>query len=727
MADGAAVPIAGEEPGRVPLSSQVRQWGSWRDLSSLHWWENQLAARPFERMPWLAVAMLAGIGAWFALPSPAEWLIFLGVSGLCAGGVLFWMREDRFPFLRGSIVAVVLMLALGTALIWARSTMVGSSAIGRPIVDVMTVYVLEREDARENSPVRLYVVTHDIGKTPTKARISVPDRFDSAALRPGATLRARVRLIPPTRAVVPGAYDFARIAWFEGIVATGSVMDEPAILSRPSAREEGNLRQRVASHVRKSIATAGGEASSAAIAATLTTADRSGMAGDDAQAMRDAGLAHLLSISGLHVGAVIAIAWWVALRSLALWPWLALRVPLPLVAAATGALAGIGYTLLTGAALPTVRACIAALLVLLALALGRQALSMRLVAVAAMAVMLFWPEAVIGPSFQLSFAAVIAIVALHNTETVARWREKVRDASLPRRVAGWFALLFLTGLVVEVTLMPLVLFHFHRAGLYGAGANLIAIPLTTLAIMPLLGLGLLADLVGLGAPFWWLTATAIDALLEVARATAGAPGAVKFAPLVPVWLVSMIAAGGLWLALWSGRLRLAGLVPIAVGLVLLFTLQAPDMLVSGDGRQVMLKGAAETIYSLRDGEGFDREVMLEMMGAQTGSEAATLPLSDWPGARCNASFCAFESEAEAGEGGLSILLARGHIGRTSVGLAEACAASDIVIAESALPPDCAPRWLKLDGRELSRRGGAAIDFAARRVSHVRPAGDRHGW
>ena len=128
--------------------------------------------------------------------------------------------------------------------------------------------------------------------------------------------------------------------------------------------------------------------------------------------MRDAGLTHLLSISGLHVSAVIACVYLLALRLLALWPWLTLRIRLPLVAAACGAGAGIGYTLLTGAEVPTVRSCLGSLLVLGALALGREPLSLRMVAAAAFAVMLLWPEAVVSPGFQMSFAAVVAIVAL---------------------------------------------------------------------------------------------------------------------------------------------------------------------------------------------------------------------------------------------------------------------------------------------------------------------------
>jgi competence protein ComEC len=226
-----------------------------------------------------------------------------------------------------------------------------------------------------------------------------------------------------------------------------------------------SLQRRLADHVRSRL---GG--SPGAIAAAFASGDRGSIDPADEQAMRDSGLSHLLSISGLHVSAGGGSRLLVALRLLALSPWLALRVRLPLVAAAIGALAGVGYTLLTGAEVPTVRSCVGAVLVLVALALGREPLSLRMVAVAAIIVLILWPEALVGPSFQMSFAAVIAIVALHGAKPVRNFlapREEGWAAWTARRAA----MLLLTGIVIELALMPIVLFHFHRAGIYGALAN----------------------------------------------------------------------------------------------------------------------------------------------------------------------------------------------------------------------------------------------------------------
>ena len=201
-------------------------------------------------------------------------------------------------------------------------------------------------------------------------------------------------------------------------------------------------------------------------------------------AMRRSGLTHLLSVSGLHITAVVAAAMLLSLKLLALSERLALRFRLVLVSAGVAAAAGIGYTLLTGAQVPTVRSCVAALLVLRGIALGREAISLRLVAVGALVVLLIRPEALAGPSFQMSFAAVTAIVALHSTHWARRLFERREEGIIGAHRARCSAII-MTGLAVELALMPMALFHFHRAGLYGVVANIVAIPLTTFVIMPL--------------------------------------------------------------------------------------------------------------------------------------------------------------------------------------------------------------------------------------------------
>ena len=278
------------------------------------------------------------------------------------------------------------------------------------------------------------------------------------------------------------------------------------------------LREQLSRHIQESIPGGAG-----AIAAALATGDQGAIPETDNDAMRRSGLAHLLSVSGLHITAVVAAVMFMVLRLLALSPWLALRFRLPLIAAGAGALAAIGYTLLTGAEVPTIRSCVAALLVLVALAMGREALTLRLVAAGAFVVLLLYPESLAGPSFQLSFAAVVSIIALHEHPRIKAWFAPREERRL-RKIGRDLTSLLLTGIVVELALIPISLFHFHKAGVYGSVANIVAIPLTTFVTMPFEALALLFDSVGLGAPFWWLTARSLDLLLWIAHKTASMPG-----------------------------------------------------------------------------------------------------------------------------------------------------------------------------------------------------------
>ncbi|WP_121118160.1 ComEC/Rec2 family competence protein [Croceibacterium ferulae] len=679
-----------------------------------------LAAAGFDRAPWLAVALVAGIAAWFAGPGPGWWVAAIaGGLLLATAAAALWRGRDERYHLLAACVALGLVFAGGVALIWLRSEAVGTPALQRPVAGPLTGRIVDRIEQPAEGRVRLVLATRE-GETgrAVKVRVNLPLEDEDARLVEGALIRLEARLMPPASPMVPGGYDFARIAWFQGLAATGAASGPVEVLQgAPEGGALGPLQRSLADHVRARLS-----GSSGAIAAALASGDRGAIAPADEEAMRDAGLTHLLSISGLHVSALIGAAYLLALRLLALSPWLALRLRLPLIAAATAALAGIGYTLLTGAEVPTVRSCLGALLVLCALALGREPLSLRMLAVAAMLVLLIWPESLIGPSFQLSFAAVIAIVALHDSAPV-------RAFLAPREEPGWrrsvrrLAMLLASGLVIEWALMPIVLFHFHRAGIYGAFANVIAIPLVTFVCMPLIALALLLDLVGLGAPAWWLAGHSLDLMLGLAHLTASQPNAVHLLPQMGGGTFALFVAGGLWLALWHGRVRLLGLVPVATATILLLTTPVPDLLVTGDGRHVAISGEGERLLVLRPlREGFAREVLGEL--AANGGEP--LPLAEWPDARCSRDFCSIELLREGRR--WRVLMSRSRRLVDAAQLSRACSAADIVVADRRLPRTCVPREIRADRWSLARTGGLAIDLGrTAEVTSVSDSQGEHGW
>ena len=671
------------------------------------------------RGAWLAVAFAAGIGAWFALPDSADWVsAMLAAGGFAATAWLHWRgRADR-AWLRLAAVALGATFVLGMATVWARSEAIGTPALAKPYIGAIEGRILAREEQPAEGRVRLTLAVREPGTSrAVKIRLNVPLAADRPGLVEGAMIRTGARLLPPAPPLVPGGYDFARKAWFDGLAATGAPYGELIVIAPGCGTGAVARAQRsLSAHVRSRL-----DGSPGAIAAAFASGDRGAIAPADDDAMRDAGLTHLLSISGLHVSAVIACVYLLAIRLLALWPWLTLRVRLPVLAAGLAAVAGTGYTLLSGAEVPTVRSLLGAGLVLLALALGREALSLRMVALVAGIVLVMLPEALVGPSFQMSFAAVLAIVALHGAEPVRRFlapREESWLARMGRRVV----MLFATGVVIEAVLTPIVLYHFHRAGAYGAFANVVAIPLTTFIAMPLIALALLFDLAGLGGPLWWLVGKSLELLLAIAHGVADRPGAVRLMPQIGLAAILLYVAGALWLGLWRGWVRLLGLAAIAASVALMLATPAPDVLVARDGRQFAMTSPSGQLIVLKEGEGY----ALDSLREAAAVASAPIGIERAPGARCSADFCALR--VERGGRIWSLLVARSKHYVDARQLIAACAAADIVIAARTMPRSCAPRVLKADRRFLAEHGGLALYLGATpKLVTVGETQGKHGW
>jgi competence protein ComEC len=578
------------------------------------------------------------------------------------------------------------------------------------------VEAIELQTAKGKTRLTLSPVKVEADVTlPPKFRVSADNKDVPAPLNVGDHVTLRARLVPPPAAAVPGGYDFARVAWFKGLGAAGSAMGKITRIG-PPATVQSSLRDRLSAHVRAQI-----EGSAGGIATAFVTGDEGGISEEDQNAMRRSGLAHLLSISGLHVTAVIAAAMFLTLRLLALFPALALRWNLLLASAGMGALAGIGYTLLTGSQVPTVRSCVAAMLVIAGVAMGREAVTLRLVAMGALVILLFLPEALIGPSFQLSFAAIVGLIAWNDVPVMRRFNAP-REESRVRKLGRNLVSLVLTGLAVEIVLAPIGLYHFQRSGLYGALANIIAIPLTTFVVMPLEALALLFDTVGAGMPFWWLTGLSLKFLVWLAHSVSEWPGAIAAVPSVPIVAFALMIGGGCWLLLWATRLRLWGLLPLALGALWTQLTPAPDILITNDGRHMVVRGDDGRLAVLRPRAG---DYVRSMLAQRSGTVDELDDLDDLPGATCSLDLCTVN--LRRGERSWRILATRSNYRLPWVAFTQACASADIVISDRRLPKGCTPRWFKADRWMLGRTGGLAVTLGAQTVETVRTSGDQHPW
>ncbi|NNM75716.1 DUF4131 domain-containing protein [Sphingomonas sp. ID1715] len=666
-----------------------------------------------EQLPlWLPVMLGVGIAGWFLLPNEPAWMALITVGfALALGGVAIGLARRAGTAL---IVAGV-AIALGCGLVWAKAELVSAPVLQRPAIATFTADVERVQQLAAKDSVRAVLRPLNAPDLPPRLRVNIASADAPPILARGDRLQLRARLMPPPGASLPGGYDFARAAWFQQLGATGKALGR---VERVSASPSGgSVRDRIGAHIRERA-----PSGAAGIAVALVTGDQGNVSEADAEAMRRSGLAHLLSVSGLHISAAVAAAMFLTLRLLALSPTLALRWPLMLIAAGAGAVTGIAYTLLSGAEVPTVRACVAALLVLAGMAIGREALTLRLVAAGALIVLLIWPEALVGPSFQLSFAAVVAIVALHEHPRMRAFMAAREEGPL-LRLGRNAASLLLSGLAVELALAPIALFHFHKEGLYGAVANIFAIPITTFIVMPIELLALVFDLFGLGGPFWWLGGKSIALLLWIAHTAGHAPGAVAMLPSWPTGAFALIVGGGLWACLWRSRLRWAGALPFAAGAAWALATPAPDLLVTSDGRHLALRTGDGGYALLRPKA---REFVRTMLAEAAGMDDDLSDLDALPGAACTADTCRATLVRDGRR--WQILATRSAYLVPIETMNRACAAADIVVSDRRLPRTCKPKWLKLDKPMLSRTGGVAIVFGSAPVIRVTNAtGDRHPW
>jgi len=712
MTDDARAPSIGGRPLQravTGLVSRLRQVNA--RLESLFDAER-------DQLPlWLPIGFGLGIAAWFALPDPATWRLFmigsLALALLClaAAPATRWGRALSI-FCFASVI--------GCALVWWRADHASGQTLAFSRVAEFTADVEAVQPLPARSATRLLVSPVADASLPERLRINVDeDKWDPAIVA-GTRLRIRAWMMPPPPMAVPGAYDFARVAWFQKIGGSGKALDIRVVSPGHSSGWVDRLtvwRQSLSAHIRSRLSPGAG-----GIASALATGDQGAISEEDAEAMRQSGLAHLLSVSGLHLTAVVGLVMILTLRLLALSPTLALRWPLILIAAGAGASAGIAYTLLTGSEVPTVRSCLAALLILAGVALGREALTLRLVATAAIVVLILWPDSLAGPSFQLSFAAITAIVAVHEHPKVKAFVAK-RDEGLVRRLLREAAALVLTGLVIEAALAPIALYHFHKSGIYGAFANVIAIPLTTFIVMPLELLALLADSMGLGGPFWWGTDVGLRFLLWMAHTVAAAPGSIASLPTMPVAAFALLVSGSIWIALWRTGWRWWGFAPFAAGAIWAVATSPPDLIVTGDGGHLALRTDDDSYAILRDRAG---DYVKDMLSETSGSQQELGLVEDLPNARCNEDFC-FADIIRQGRR-WRILAARSNYLVPFRDLREACARADIVISERRLPPGCKPRWLKADRTFLHRSGGIAVKFGPLpKIDSVAERTGRHPW
>lgn len=669
---------------------------------------------------WLPVFYAVGISIYMGLPMEPPVAAALMPAVAAAALAVVWRHGILAIPLTGILVAVTFGIAsakLRTE--WVRAPVLQTSL---KRVD-LSGFVVRVEPRATRGP-RVTIAVRTLGRLEPEARprrVRIRLRRPMPGLVPGQPVKVRATLAPPAIPALPGGFDFARTAFFQRIGAVGFAADEPAAAPELGAPD---LALRISAWLERRRQEIGTRITSAlsgetgALANALMTGERGQVSQATLDAYRNSGLLHILAISGLHMAIMAGSVFFFLRLMLAALPALALHFPIKKWAAAAAAVAALAYLLISGGSFATIRAFIMILIMLLAVLLDRPAIALRNVAVAALLILVFIPESLFNVGFQMSFAAVAALVAGYEA-----WRDRrralPRDGPLPRGGFGygrWFVLFFL-GVAMSTTIAglavaPFSVFHFHQSQQLSVLANMIAVPVCNFVVMPAALMSFIAMPFGLEVFPLWLMGQGIDVMTWTARRVAELPGAVSHIPVIPTHAFALVVFGGLWLFIWRTRRRLLGLAAIALGIALAPFAPRPDALVGRDGWLVAVRKPDGRLAALQNRGG---QFELHRWLQSDGDGRAVKDAADAAAYRCDQSGCVARVK--------SVVFA---VARHPSALADDCRRAGVLVLRFPKPRGCRPNGTTIDVSALRRGGTHAVFIDKDGKVHITTVAERRG-
>jgi competence protein ComEC len=676
-----------------------------------------LELNPGRLLPWLPIAFGTGVVLYFtAGREPILWAPLALTLALVTAAFVLRRRFLAFP-----VALAMAAVAGGFAAATFKSVLIAHPILRHSAWNVSITGFVQVREERERSD-RVVVRVHKIeggrlNEAPNRVRVSVRK---GTAPPVGAYVEFKARLNTPLAPLRPGGYDFARDLYFQGIGAVGFVLGSIKTTEPPQSSglwlryltAMGAMRDAIDARIRAVVSGDRG-----AIASALITGKRDAISAPVNDAMYVSSLAHVLSISGYHMALVAGVVFFTVRALLALVPSFASRFAIKKWAALAALGAAAFYLALSGAEVATQRAFIMTAIVLIGVMADRQALTLRTLAIAALAVMLIAPEAVVHPSFQMSFAATLALIAAY--ERGLPWMVAGAETSFGARVALWggreIVALILASVVAGLATTLYAAYHFHRMAPYGVLANLLAMPIVSLWVMPAGLLALFAIPFGFDALLWQLMGQGIGWMIAVALWVASLPGSVGRVHAFGPGALLIGTAGMVMLCLLRSPLRWAGAFLLAFACAAAIRTQQPDLLVSADGRLVGIRGADGRLNVLKS-SGADAFAVRDWLAADADARAPTDP-SLAVNAKCDQAGCTGNT-SDGKLVALSLL---------PEAFEDDCARAAVIVTTREAPPWCAA--LVIDRKVWRSTGAVALQridngFA---LTPARPPGYDRPW
>jgi len=677
--------------------------------------------RERDRWPlWAPLAIGAGIAIYFQLPfEPPLWA--LAAMPLLIIPVL--LVRNYFGLMIA--LSIPVLIAIGFNAGQMETKLVEAPMLGKQIGPTGVTGRLVYTELMPQG-IRLTLKNPQIDRlpmeqTPLKVRVRMKNETLADVPPTGSLVNLWAELGPFSEPVAPHATDFRWQAYFKQLGGLGWSMGEIRLTDSnppvPSWRDKFSLafehaRLVLTQHVYTYLS---GDA--AAMTAARLNGEQTGISEPVINAMRIAGLAHLLSTSGFHVTIMGLLVYFPLRAILALIPWIALRYPIKKWAAFGAILSTIGYTLLVGSPAATLRSMIMTGIAMLGVLVDRPATVMRLVMLSAAIVMLILPEAILGPSFQMSFAAVLCLIAAY--ERAPGWTAGEPKVNLPAWIEPIWKHLYAiirTSLIATAATTPFSIYHFGTFSFYGFAANALAIPLTSFWVMPCILLAYITVPFGWDGPFITGAGWGVGIIIKIAMMVARWPYALLHASAMPAASLVAVILGGLWLCLWRRRWRFLGLLPVLAGMLYPLYTALPDFMVTADGKEwaVRLADGRLAVPTLRKDK-FVFEQWQERLGNPDLVDIRDLPDND-NRLRCDNAGCVYRLG--------------GHVlavPRVDEAALEDCDHADIVVAPFIIR-DCAAKTV-IDDTELWNHGAHVIYFSGgkMRIDYARGRRGMRPW
>lgn len=637
----------------------------------MYWFWQKIKEQFFEEQPrwflWAPVFFGLGIGVYFLLPRDYSiwWTLGL-IETLIVLAMVF-----RFSLAVLSGLMIVALAVLGFSDIQLKAEYLNKNKSLKQEEETYLFGRIKKIDYNYRGNQRFVLDdTENFENTRSFGKVRVSSRHKNDKLKAGQCVEMAAKLMPVSKPFLPGGYQFDRKAYFEGINASGYALSQvyetdckkkDSVLSRLGFAVD-ELRMKIVNHIKGIL-----PPNQASIAAAVIAGEQGVINRKIIQDYRDSGLAHFLSISGLHMSMVAGLMFFLVRFVMALIPPLALRCDSKKAAAVFAVLISIFYLLVSGAQLPAQRAFIMNFIVVLGIFFGRRAISLRSIAWAALIILIISPQALIGVSFQMSFAAVIVLTSfyekyaglfqrfLNGNKTQSLWVKTVKI------VWAYIMGILAADFVASLATLPFAVYHFNRISIYTTITNLLAGPVIGLIIMPFVLMALL--LMPLGLDYWplKLVGWGIELTNNITACVASLPYAGFKVVSMPLWGLNMIVFGGLWLCLWKLSWRKWGCLFILAGALSVFTVKTPDVMIDGEASLLAVKdGQGNLVILPSRGNSFTKQIWLEKTANEALDAAKAEKLREiykgksddktWLDLSCDKKFCVYKSRVVYNKG-----------------------------------------------------------------------------